>query len=68
MTPPSLPSALLLDLDGVLIDSYEVWFHLVNDAASTWRYTPITRDAFAGGWGRPVYQGTVAGCLNCAGG
>ena len=37
--PPEMPGesvdvrAVLFDLDGVLVDSYQVWFHLLNGAA-----------------------------------
>ena len=27
------PRAVLWDLDGVLVDSYEVWFHVLNHTA-----------------------------------
>jgi HAD superfamily hydrolase (TIGR01509 family) len=46
--------AVLWDLDGVLIDSYEVWFHLLNHTAQAYRKAPVTREAFAAGWGQGI--------------
>lgn len=48
--PP--PAAVLFDLDGVLLHSYWVWFHLLNDAAQSWGYPPIDKGAFDHGWGQ----------------
>jgi HAD superfamily hydrolase (TIGR01509 family) len=44
--------AILFDLDGVLIDSYEVWFHLLNAVAVKNRYAPITREQYKNSWGQ----------------
>ena len=44
--------AILWDLDGVLIDSYEVWFHLLNAVATKNRYAPITREQYKNSWGQ----------------
>jgi len=44
--------AILFDLDGVLIDSYEVWFHLLNAVATKHRYAPITREQYKTSWGQ----------------
>jgi phosphoglycolate phosphatase/AHBA synthesis associated protein len=46
--------ALLFDLDGVLIDSYEVWFALLNAVAREFDYPAISRDAFREGWGQGI--------------
>ena len=46
------PAAVLFDLDGVLIDSYEVWFHLMNATASDLGYPAIARETFHGCWGQ----------------
>jgi phosphoglycolate phosphatase/AHBA synthesis associated protein len=46
------PDAVLFDLDGVLIDSYEVWFHLMNAAARDLGYDAISREGFHRGWGQ----------------
>jgi HAD superfamily hydrolase (TIGR01509 family) len=44
--------AVLFDMDGVLIDSYEAWFGLMNAAAKDFGYPPITREQFASIWGQ----------------
>jgi HAD superfamily hydrolase (TIGR01509 family) len=46
--------AVLFDLDGVLIDSYEVWFHLTNGAAQDLGYPEISRKLFAECWGQGI--------------
>lgn len=48
--------ALLFDLDGVLIDSYDVWLRLMNAVAQELGYPEISAEEFAGIWG----QGTEA--------
>jgi len=44
--------AILFDLDGVLVDSYEVWFHLLNAVAAKNRYAAITREQYKNSWGQ----------------
>lgn len=44
--------AVLFDLDGVLIDSYRVWFQLLNAAASELGYPSISRGLFQECWGQ----------------
>jgi HAD superfamily hydrolase (TIGR01509 family) len=44
--------AVLFDLDGVLIDSYRVWFELLNAAAVELGYPSISREAFRECWGQ----------------
>ena len=46
--------AVLFDLDGVLVDSYEVWFHLLNGAASDLGYPPISPEVFRSCWGQGI--------------
>ncbi len=46
--------AVLFDLDGVLIDSREVWFHLLDGAARSLGFEPISRDAFEPSFGQGV--------------
>ena len=46
--------AVLFDLDGVLIDSYEVWRRLINAAAVRFNAEPITSRAFRDMWGQGV--------------
>ncbi len=48
------PAALLFDLDGVLVDSYRVWFHLLNAAAEAWSYPSISPALFDECWGQGV--------------
>ena len=45
---------MLFDLDGVLVDSYEVWFHLLEALARELGYPPVSRDAFRAGWGQGI--------------
>jgi phosphoglycolate phosphatase/AHBA synthesis associated protein len=47
-----MPKAILFDLDGVLVDSYEVWFHLLNAVATKHAYAPITREQYKNSWGQ----------------
>jgi len=47
-------AAVLFDLDGVLIESYQVWFHLLNDAARHWGRPLISPEAFHKAWGQGV--------------
>jgi HAD superfamily hydrolase (TIGR01509 family) len=53
LAPQSL-RAVLWDLDGVLIDSYEVWFHLLNETARAFGAAPVSREVFADGWGQGI--------------
>ncbi len=46
--------AILFDLDGVLIQSYEVWFELVKAAARDLVGKAVSREDFAAGWGQGI--------------
>jgi HAD superfamily hydrolase (TIGR01509 family) len=46
--------AVLFDMDGVLVDSFEAWFLLMNSAARDLGYPPITRARFHEIWGQGV--------------
>src|SRR5262245_46020383 len=46
--------AVLFDLDGVLIESYEVWLSLLQAVAAEHGYPPVSREAFADGWGQGI--------------
>jgi HAD superfamily hydrolase (TIGR01509 family) len=46
--------AVLFDLDGTLVQSYEVWFALLNAAARRFDAALIDRDTFATAWGQGV--------------
>lgn len=51
--------AFLFDLDGVLVDTYNLWFHLVNDAAKFLGYPPIPAKKFQSIWGQGT-EGDIA--------
>jgi len=40
------PSALLFDMDGVLVDSLDSWWQALNQAMKTYTNQELTRDAF----------------------
>jgi len=46
--------AFLFDLDGVLVDTYEVWFYLLNDIARRHGYPPVTREVYRTSWGQGI--------------
>jgi phosphoglycolate phosphatase/AHBA synthesis associated protein len=46
--------AVLFDLDGVLVDSYEAWFQVLCAVAERGGYPPVTREDFAAGWGQGI--------------
>lgn len=48
--------AVLFDLDGVLIDSYRVWFHLLNAAAAQFGYPAISETHFHETWGQGIEE------------
>lgn len=48
------PAAVLFDLDGVLIDSREVWFELLGRAAAHFGHPAIGRDVFDASFGQGV--------------
>lgn len=48
--------AVLFDLDGVLIDSYKLWFHLLNDAAQHFKYPAISDKQFRDTWGQGIEE------------
>lgn len=48
------PRAILFDLDGVLIDSEQVWFRVMNAAALELGHAPIPRERFEATWGQSV--------------
>ena len=43
---------ILFDLDGVLIDSYPVWFQLLNHAARELGYPAISTELYETSWGQ----------------
>lgn len=46
--------AILFDLDGVLVDTYEVWFQLLNEVARRHGYAPIDAEAYRKSWGQGI--------------
>jgi HAD superfamily hydrolase (TIGR01509 family) len=46
--------AVLFDLDGVLVESYEVWFSLLRALTQELGYPALTREAFRAGWGQGI--------------
>jgi HAD superfamily hydrolase (TIGR01509 family) len=48
--------AALFDLDGVLVDTYEVWARLVNDVALRLGYPAVTRQEFHASWGQSIEE------------
>jgi HAD superfamily hydrolase (TIGR01509 family) len=44
--------AVVFDLDGVLVDSFEVWRHLLNSALERHARSPLTPEGFAAVWGQ----------------
>lgn len=46
--------AVLWDLDGVLVDSYDVWFHVLNHAARAFGAAPVSLEVYAAGWGQGI--------------
>ena len=44
--------AVLFDLDGVLIDSYDAWYHQFRDALRYFGFQPISETVFRQHWGR----------------
>lgn len=53
---PNTLRAVLFDLDGVLVDSYEVWLHVMNDVARELGYPPIPRETFHESWGQGIEE------------
>lgn len=46
--------AVLFDLDGVLVDTYEAWFDLVRATARHFGAPEVSRSAFDASWGQSV--------------
>ncbi|MCH7607253.1 MAG: HAD family phosphatase [Chloroflexi bacterium] len=47
-------NAVLFDMDGVLIESFEAWASLVDDAARHFGHPSVTREAFRAVYGKPT--------------
>lgn len=46
--------AILFDLDGVLVDTYEVWYQLLNEVARRHGYAPIGPESYKKSWGQGI--------------
>lgn len=44
--------AVLFDMDGVLVDTYEAWFSLMNGATRDLGFRPVSRERFRASWGQ----------------
>ena len=45
---------VLFDLDGVLVDSYDCWFRLLQDSMREQGKTPVTAEEFHSRWGQGI--------------
>lgn len=50
------PDAILFDLDGVLVDTYDVWFHLLNDVARRLGHPPVDTTLYRASWGQGIEE------------
>jgi pyrophosphatase PpaX len=51
------PSAILFDMDGVLVDSLESWWASLNHSLKNFNYKPVTREEFITKyWGHDLYD------------
>ena len=48
--------AVLFDLDGVLVHSFEAWVQLMNATARHFGYPPVDRDRFQAVYGQPTTE------------
>ena len=48
--------AVLFDMDGVLVDSFEAWLRLMNATASHFGCPPVERDQFRAAYGQPTEE------------
>lgn len=48
--------AILFDLDGVLVDTYELWVKLIEDVTRRLGYPDISRKIFETTWGQGIEQ------------
>lgn len=47
---------VLFDMDGVLVDSYDVWFHLLNFTATEFNYAEIDYERYKSVYGQSVEE------------
>ncbi|HLG23800.1 MAG TPA: HAD family phosphatase [Candidatus Nanoarchaeia archaeon] len=48
--------AVLFDMDGVLVDSVDAWFHVFNDTLSKFGREKLSRKNFENGFGSPIQR------------
>ena len=51
--------AVLFDLDGVLVDTYEAWLAVVRDAARRFGAPEVERSTFDATWGQSIEEDTT---------
>ena len=51
--------AVLFDLDGVLVDTYEAWLAVVREAARRFGAPEVGRSAFDATWGQSIEEDTA---------
>ena len=56
MRQPSAFRAVLFDMDGVLVDSFEAWLCLMNATALHFECPPVGRDRFRAVYGQPTSE------------
>jgi HAD superfamily hydrolase (TIGR01509 family) len=52
--------AVLFDMDGVLLESFEAWLSLMNATARYFGHPPVTREHFQSVYGQPTSADVVA--------
>jgi len=51
------PKAILFDLDGVLVDSFDAWFAALNDALKLYNHKEVKREEFIDRyWGHDLFD------------
>ena len=60
------PSAVLFDMDGVLIRSEEAWLRVLEDAGRRFRGSPVTREEFAPTFGQGTAEDVRVFGLRCS--
>lgn len=57
--------AILFDMDGVLVDSFEAWLKLMNATAQYFDCPPVERDQFKSVYGQPTEDDITAFFPGC---
>lgn len=48
--------AVLFDLDGVLVDSFEAWYYTFNDSLKQFGCVKLSKTEFSKQWGSPIEE------------